>query len=259
MSHATSPTTFEQLSEQVKAGTERLLQEAETDAPDETLSSKAKELWDVVEEVEDLLETIDLEKLPDTVEVSALPDLLDLEELPNAIRENDPDLALDLSTLRHAVKLRELWNTVDLVDFGREMRQLKAELEDVVGPDALESNGDSEAAAEVTKFVDEVKGDATNVAFQQETKERIDAARNAVVEGHSKFEELYESNLRGSGYAGRRPVSNNPTAVSSVPHGPLPASVSTRVSTVPTNVRYAKLDASPRIYSRRWKSASRRP
>lgn len=259
MSHASSPTTFERLSDQVEAGTERLLQETETDGSDETLSSTAKELWDVVEEVEDLLETIDLEKLPDTVEVSALPDLLDLDELPNAIREKDPDAALDLSTLRHAIKLRELWNTVDLVDFGREMRQLRAELEDVIGPDAFDSSGDSEAAAKVKKFVGDVKGDATNAAMQQRAKKSAKTARRGVIEGHSKFEELYESDQRGSGYAGRKPVSNNPTAVSSVPYGPLPAGVSTRVSTVPTNVRQSKVDALPRIYSRRWKTASRRP
>ncbi|TYL38096.1 hypothetical protein CV102_12880 [Natronococcus pandeyae] len=259
MSHATSPTTFERLSDQVKTGTEQLLQETETDASDETLSTTAAELWDVVEEVEDLLETIDLEKLPDTVEVSALPDLLDVDELPNAIREHDPDLALDFSTLRQAIKLRELWNTVDLADFAKESRQLKAELEDVVGPDALDSSGDSEAATEVTEFVDEVKGDATNAAMQQKAKKRAKTARRGVIEGHSKFEELYESNQRGSGYAGRRPVSNNPTAVSSVPHGPLPAGVSARVSTVPTNVRQSKVDALPRIYGRRWKGATNRP
>ncbi|WP_306053092.1 hypothetical protein [Natronococcus wangiae] len=258
MSHATSSDTLEQLSDQLRAGTERLLQETD-DASEERLSTTAAELWDVVEEFEDLLETVDLEKLPDVVEVSALPELLEVEELPDAIREHDPDRALDLSAIRHAIKLRELWNSVDLVDFAKESRQLKAELEDVVGPDAFDSSDDSEAAAEVKKFVDEVTPDAKNAAIQQEVKEASTAARKAVLEGHSKFEELYESNQRGSGYAGRRPVSNNPTAVSTVPYGPLPASASTRVSTVPTNVRQARVDAPPRIYSRRWKGASRRP
>ncbi|AFO57706.1 hypothetical protein NJ7G_2475 [Natrinema sp. J7-2] len=45
--------------------------------------------------------------------------------------------------------------------------------------------------------------------------------------------------------------------VSSVPCGPLPDSVSTRVSTVPTTVRHAKTDVLTRIYARRWKTAAR--
>ncbi|WP_265108754.1 hypothetical protein [Halosolutus halophilus] len=253
MSQATSPTNFEQLSDQIKAGIERLFRETDGDGSDETLSSTAKELWDVVEEVEDLLDTIDLERLPDVVEVSALPDLVNLEELPNAIREKDPDLALDFSTIRHAIKLRELWNTVDLVDFQRELRQLKAEVEDVVGPDALGSSGDSRAAAEIRKFGEEEKGNATNAAIQQEVKEGAKTARKGVIEGHSKFEDLYESTQRGPGYLGRKPISKNPTAVSTLPYGPLPASVSTRVSTVPQSVRQARVDALPRIYAHRWR------
>lgn len=258
MSQSASQPPIERLSEQLTTGTERLLRDVETGASDETVAATATELREVVEEFDDLLGTIDLEKLPDVVEVSALPELLDLEELPDAIREKDPDAAIDLRALRRVIKLRELWNAVDLVDFTRESREFESELEDVVGPDALESSDDSEAAADLEAFTEEAKGDATNAAFQQELQERIETARNAVVEGHAKFEELYESNQRGSGYAGRRPISNNPTAVSLVPPGPLPTSVSTRVSTVPTNVRQAKIDASPRIYGRRWKRASSR-
>ncbi|OVE85321.1 hypothetical protein [Natronolimnobius baerhuensis] len=262
MSHAPSPTPFEKLSGQIEAGTERLLREAgdgsdgTLSASNETVSETAAELWDVVDEFEDLLETVDLEKLPDAVDVSALPDLIDLAELPAAIRESDPDLMLDLSQIRRAIHLRELWNAVDLVDFGSELRQLKDELEDVIGPDALASSGagESDAVAEVKQFVDDVKPEATNAAIQQEVAEGTTAARKAVVEGHSRVEDLYESNQRGSGYAGRRPVSKNPTAVSLVPHGPLPASISTRVSTVPTNVRGAAVDAPRRIYARRWRT-----
>lgn len=257
MSRASSATSFEQFSDRINAGTERLLQETTDNGSDETLSATAAELWDVVEEGEDLLGTIDLENLPDVIEVSALPDLIELDELPDAIREKDVDRVLDLSTLRRAIKLRELWNTVDLVDFQTELQQLEAELEDVVGPDLLESSGDSTAAADVKSFVDEIKPDATDAAIQQKAKKAAKTARKGVIEGHSKFETLYESTQRGTGYAGRRPVSKNPTAVSSVPHGPLPASISTRVSTVPANVRQSKVDALPRLYSRRWKTVGR--
>ncbi|ELY84090.1 hypothetical protein C485_16625 [Natrinema altunense JCM 12890] len=218
-----------------------MLRETATDASDETQATVA-ELLDVVTEVDDLLETIDFETLPDAVDVLALPALVAFDEIPHAIHERDPALAPDLSTIRDGVELRALWNTVDLVDFQRELRQLKRELEDIVGPDAFEASGDSEAAAEIRRFVDDVKPAATNAALQQEAKKAARTARGGVIEGHSKFESLYESTGRGPGSAGRKPVSNNPTAVSSVPSGPLPDSVSTRMSTVPTTVRHAKID-----------------
>ncbi|QLG49221.1 hypothetical protein [Natrinema halophilum] len=259
MSQALSPTSVEQLAHRLTAEIERLFRETTTSESDETRAATVAELIDVVEEVDDLLETIDFEQLPGAIDASALPDLVEFGGLPDAIRENDPDLALDLSTIENVITLREVWNTVDITDFVRELRQLKSELEDVAGPDAFGSSGDSEAAADLRNFVDEVKPDATNAALQQEAKKGAKAARKGVIDGHSKFEELYESTRRGSGYAGRRPVSKNPTAVSSVPYGPLPAGVSTRVSTVPANVRHAKVDALPRIYSRRWRSVAERP
>ncbi|MEY7848680.1 hypothetical protein AB7C87_05695 [Natrarchaeobius sp. A-rgal3] len=253
MNSATSPATSEGLSNRLEAKTERLLREVDSDS-DETLTATAAELWDVVDEFEPLLETIDFEKLPDAVELSALTDFIDLEGVPAAIRDRDPDAALDfdLDALRRAIHLRQLWNTVDLVDFRSALRRVNDELEDVVGADALASSGGSEAATQLSAFVDDVADDATNAAIQQQAMRGQKAARKGVIDGHETVERLYESMQRGPGYAGRRPVSNNPTAVSSVPYGPLPASVSTRVSTVPTNVRGAKVDALPRIYSRRW-------
>ncbi|MFU8868991.1 hypothetical protein [Natronococcus sp.] len=251
------PTPLEQLFDRLANALEELLRSVAEDATDETLATTAAELWDVVTEFEDVIETVDLERLPDAVDGAALPDVLDLERLPDAVRDRDPKLALDLDALRRAIELRELWNTVDLVDFGRESEELRAELEDVLGPDAFESDDDSETAEELEEFTEEVKGEATNAAFQQEVRERLEPAREAVIDAHSTFEELYESHQRGSGYEGRRPTSNNPTAVSSMPVGPLPASVSTRVSTVPTDVRHAKVEAFPRVYGRRWRSARR--
>lgn len=257
MVRATTDTSAERLFDQLEAGAERSIERTGEDA-DGARAETLAELVDVVRAIEDLLETVDLERLPDVVEPSALPGLLVPDGVPEAIRERDLDPVLDLGALRDVVNLRALWNTVDIVDFRRELDDLKSELEDVVGPDAFDSAGDSETAADISAFVEGVKPEATNAALQQEAGKAAERARNGVLEGHAKFEQLYESTGRGSGYAGRRSVSNNPTAVSSVPYGPLPTGVSTRVSTVPSNVRYAKIDAPPRIYGRRWRSVPRR-
>ncbi len=256
MSQTVSPIDVEHLLDRLTAGAERLLSKTAADGSDETRAALA-DLVDVLEAIDALLDTIDLETLPDALEVSALPALVDFGELPTAIRERDPDAALDLGTIRDVVEPRPLWNAVDLVDFVQGLRRLERELEDVVGPGALESSDDSAAAAEVRSFVADVKPDATNAALQQEVTKAARAAREGVIDGHSAFEAAYESSGRGPGYVGRRPVSKNPTAVSSVPYGPLPAGISTRVSTVPRHVRGAKVDALPRIYGRRWKTAGR--
>jgi hypothetical protein len=250
-------TPLEQLFDRLANALEELLRAVAEETSDETLAATAAELWDVVAEFEDVVDTVDLERLPDAIDGEAAVDVLDLEGLSEAIRERDPKLALDLDALRRAIELRELWNAVDLADFGRESGELRAELEDVLGPDAFDSTDDSEAAEELETFTEEVKGEATNAAFQQEVRERLEPAREAVIDAHSTVEELYESHQRGPGYEGRRPTSNNPTAVSSMPVGPLPASVSTRVSTVPTDVRHAKVEAFPRVYGRRWRRARR--
>ncbi|WP_408957193.1 hypothetical protein [Natrinema sp. 74] len=252
MTQVAPQTDLERVTNTLTAGIDRLLVEPAADG-----SEAAADLLDVVREIDDLLETIDFEQLPDAVDTSALPDLVEPDRVTDAIRERDPDLALDFTPIRRALVRRELWNAVDLVGFRRELRHLRRELEDVVGPGALGSAGDSEAAATIGELVEDLTPDATNAALQQEAKQKAKAARSGVIDGHSKLEALYESAGRGPGYAGRRPVSNNPTAVSSLPCGPLPAGVSTRVSTVPANVRLAKVDALPRIYGRRWKTAAR--
>ncbi|WP_254531639.1 hypothetical protein [Natrinema gelatinilyticum] len=251
MDQTQSLTSVEQLADGLLTGIERLLRELETSASDETLAATVAELLDVVLAVDDLLETIDFETLPDTVEMSALPALVEFDAFPDAIRERNPDPALDLGRLEDVITLRELWNTIDVVDFQRELRQLKRELEDIVGPNAFESPDDSEAVSDVKNYIEAIKPDATNAVFQQEAKKSAKVARNGLLEAHSEFDDLYESTRRGHG---RQPVSNNPTAVTTVPAGPLPAGVSTRVSTVPTNVRQAKVDALRRIYGRRWRT-----
>ncbi|WP_254525149.1 hypothetical protein [Natrinema caseinilyticum] len=253
MNQAQSPTSVEQLVDGLFAGTERLLRELETDASDETLAATVAELLDVVSAVDDLLETIDFERLPEAVEISALPDLVEFDALPDAIRERNPDPALDLGRLEDVIVLRELWNTVDVVDFSRELRRLKRELEDVVGPGAFESADDTAAVTDVETYIEDIQPDAANAAFQQAAKQSATVARNGLLEAHSEFETLYVTTQRG-----REPASNNSTAVSTAPPGPLPAGVSASVSTVPTNVRQARVDAIPRIYGRRWRTTARR-
>lgn len=253
MSTASIAPEFDRLSGRIVTGTEALLRVVEAEASDERVSELAGELWDVTAEIEALLETVDLEALPDGFDSAALPELIDLDGIPAAIREHDLDRMLDLDGIDHAIELRSLWNAVDLVEFRAASRRLAAELEDVVGSERLHSTGDSDAAADVGEYFEEVESKTTNAAIQQQAKKRVKRARSGVIRGHSAFEDAYVENRRRSG-SGRRSTSRNPTAVSLRPSGPIPDSASARYSTVPAAVRHAKIDPLPRIYARRWRS-----
>ena len=201
-----------------------------------------------------LLETIDLEKLPDVVDVGEVRSVVDLDRLSDAIRERDPDLAFDLSHLERVVDRRELWNALDVLEFVNAKRTLDRELEDVVGEDAsIEVGSDSNAVADAKAFASSLRDDAKDALLQQEVQERMEPLRDAVVEAHADAERIYASNEARFGDADERSVAGNATAVSLLPSGPIPNGVSTRLSTVPAEVPYSTIDALPRIYGRRWK------
>ena len=221
---------------------------------DSELAATAKELFDVLAATDVLLETIDLDKLPDIGDVRELRTLVDLDRLPDAIREHDPDLAFDLSHLERVVDRRELWNSIDVMEFVKAKRTLDRELEDVVGGVApIEGVEDSKAVADAKAFVSSLRDEAKDVVVQQEAQERLKVPRRAIVEAHAAAERNYASKRARVGNAAEEAKTGNPTTVSLLPSGPLPNGVSTRLSTVPAEVPYAVVDALPRIYGRRWR------
>ena len=249
--------TAEKLSARVETGIDQLTRAIERGDSDGGLPEITAQIGDVVEEAGHLLETVDLESLPDAIDFEELPKLVDAEQLPTAISDHDLDAALDLRTIRHAIRLRELWNSVDLVEFAKAKEQLECELVDVVGKNAIHGSGNSKAKTEVRQFVEEIRPEGTNAAIQQQAQKGARKARRGVLKAHAEIEDLYEANQRTLGYVGRRTVSRNPTAVSLIPRGPVSDSASTRFSSVPTNVRGAKIDSLPRIYGRRWRTVGR--
>ena len=236
--------------ERIQTALARLTAVLEETAPTAESTAAIAEIGDVVEEAGLLVESVDLESLPDVVVAEELPNLIDVDGLPEALENHDVDAALDLDTIRDAVRLRELWNAVDLVGFAEHESKLEDELADVIGDDRFDGAGDADAVAAVRTFVDEIRPEATTAATQQQAQKLVGNGREALVSAHETVEDRY---VRDS----HRRTSRNPTAVSLMPSGPLPASVSTRVSTVPDAVRGAKIDPLPRVYSRRWRTVQR--
>lgn len=234
--------------EEVQVGLDRL-RETFADDGDSALVERAAELWDVLDEFEDVLDTVDLSEAATAVDVDDLPDAIDIDDLPSGLVDAE-ESAVDLTHLGDALDLRDLWESVDLTDFGGEL----TELEDAI--DAATGDGDTfENVIEGPRIESDP---ATRQAYMAEMiAEAAEEFREVLLASHEQFRELYQENQERFGKPGRQPDSLNPTAVSTLPPGPVPDSASTRASTVPGRVRHSRADYQPeRIYGQRFVRAT---
>lgn len=236
------------------------------EADDETVIEVAEGLWTIVDEALDVLETIDFEELPDAIDFEELPDAIEAEKLSSAIQAGDAARAIDLAELYEAVDLRELWRAVDLTALRKEERELREVIERFLEENGEAIGADDGSASDDENGEDELLRNTSNVflgaesrqqALQQRIGKAIDAFRVALLETHATVRDLYEANQRKLGGSGRRSGSRNPTARSTRSRGPVPDSISTRVSTVPRRVRHSRTKPRPRIYGRRFERVRR--
>lgn len=253
MSDSPTPPESNSLLEHIETELKRKTPASADNDSGTSLTGTTKELFDVLEATDGLLRTIDLDELPNTLKKEKLPNLVDFDHLPDAVQERNPDLAIHLSNLEGVVNKGDLLNSIELLEFGKAKRRLDRELEDVLGEGALSGRGgDSEAVSDLKEFASSLRPEATQALVQQEAMAKAEAVRDAIVELHAVLERLYVSNKKRFRKADENQTARNPTAVSLLPSGPLPDSVSTRFSTVPARVLHAKIEPLPRIYGRRW-------
>lgn len=247
------------LSEKINSGIDRVILAFSDGESGTRLTGVEKELFEVLVASDALLETIDLDRVSESVDAGKLLERVDVDHLADAIEERNPDLAFDLSDLETVIDKRELLNSIDLLEFVKAKRHLDVELEDVVGKGGLAGVGsNSKASADIAAFVLLLRSEGPEALIQQEATAKAKAAQKKIIEAHVMLERFYEANKQrfSSGTEQRTP--RNPTAVSLLSPGPLPDSISTRVSTVPSRVRHSKAEPLPRIYSRRWAKVARR-
>jgi hypothetical protein len=246
---------LEELIPGIADGLEELKTQIVEGSDDEDVIETAEEIWEVLDEAEDVLDTIDLEELPDVIDVEELPDAIDVEEIPEAIADGDAGDAIDLTDLKEAIRFRELWEAADIGDLREQQKELEDEIDDVTGDG---DDGDEDGGLLDTEMG---MGDGAHMQFdpddrQEAIEEIISTAvqgfRTALLETHDKLRLLYEFNQEKLGGS----ESLNPTAVSTMPSGPLANSASTRHSTVPSQVKYSRANNPRRIYGRRFDNAN---
>lgn len=222
---------------------------------DDAVIETAEDLWTILDEAIDVLETIDFEGLPEAVDGHELPDAIEVEKLPAAIETGNAVEAIDLAELHEAIDLRKLWRAVDLPALRKEHEELAAEIEAFLesDEDAAGSDDDDDGGFDVDETVAGLfSPESRQQALQGRIGAAIDAFRIALFETHTTIRRLYEANQRTLGSGSR-----NPTARSTLSRGPFPDSISTRVSTVPRRVRHSRTKPRPRIYGRRFERVRR--
>lgn len=245
---------------EIANGLEELKNHIVQNSDDEDVIETAEEIWDVLDEAEDVLETLDLEEVPDVIELDELPDAIDVEEVPEAIADDELGDAIDLTDLKDAIRFRELWDAADIGDLREEQQDLEEEIDDVTDDDVTDGEGDEDDGLLSTGGVIGTGGGA-HTQFDPENREEkiqqlietaVQKFRTALLKTHDKLRLLYEYNQEKLGSSD----SLNPTAVSTMPSGPLANSASTRRSTVPSQVKYSRANNPRRIYGRRFDSAN---
>lgn len=237
---------------------ERIKTQIVENSDDEELIETAEELWEIVDEAEDVLDTLDLEEVPDAIDLDELSDAIDVEEVPEAIADDEVGEAIDLSELREAVEFRELWEAADISELREEKAELEGEVDDVTG-DGDGENEEDDGLLGTGGVIG--TGGGAHMQFDAEDRQAkirglietaVEKFRAALLKTHDKLRMLYELNQEKLGGSDSR----NPTAVSTMPGGPLPDSASTRTSTVPSQVRHSRANNPRRIYGWRFDHAN---
>lgn len=262
------------------------------DGDDSDLRELVENILEVLDEIEDVLQTIDFEEIPEAINVEEIPEAIDVEDVPNGLFDEDKN-AIKLRSVKEAVNLRKLWAAVDLTELYQEKQELDNEVDELTDQmSGDEDTADGEAEAEAAKAEDggildtgimadsdeddeDVEGDEDDKLFQnvvgvgdgahvefnsqarqavleEKIQDAVEKFRGVILATHGKLRKLYRMNQEKLGQPGRQPDSRNPTAASTMPSGPVPASASLRTSTVPSQVRYSRIKNPRRIYAHRF-------
>lgn len=247
----------------------------EEDESDETLGY-VRDLLEVADEAEDVLETVDLTELVEAVEYDDVDELVDLDELPEAFGDGEVTDVVKVRKLLQVLDLSDVWDAANVRQFWDERDELTDAVDDVT-EDEVDDEGDG--AGEDDSMMDLGLGDEDEEmvedvdfempefdgihdydprtienAVQMKAMEGIEGIRAALIEAHQKVSRLREENRHRLPEQDRQTHSRNPTAVSLLPKRERDDfGNSTRYSTVPRETRYSTAPNFRRIYGNRFK------
>lgn len=275
----------------VEGGLESLADEFDDDELEEIIEDLGNVVA-VLDEAEDVLETLDLADLPEAIDFEEVLEAIEVGEIPEFLADDERDVGdvVDLRQLFRAVNLLELWSSTDLREFWHEKGEFdeavdgltdeaeESEAEDnetlideAVNEAAEMADGDGDDEGMMDEAVDDFKEGAKDaygsaeqaledgdldeyqVIIQRQALEGIDKFRDALVETHGKFQELYEDNRKRMRRTDKSTHSRNPTAASTmtIDRSDM-GGVAGKYSTVPQAVKYSTAPNRRRIYGKRF-------
>lgn len=243
-----------------------------------------RDLWEVADELEDIIETIDLSDLPEAIDFERLPELVEADEIPEALADEDEDLgdAVKIRKLLKVIDLSELWGATDVRSLWKEKRELEDEIDDVTDDEGGDDggmldevtddeDGDDEGMVEgLTDDDEEMMDDvdwempdwdgiedydpeSAENAIQMKMMEGVEEMRGALLEAHDKLKTVREENRDRMARQDNSTNSRNPTAVSTMPTGDRKdVGSATRFSTVPRETRHSSAPNKGHIYGNRF-------
>lgn len=227
------------------------------------------DLVDVIEETEELLDTVDLSELPEAVELSELPSAIEGEDVPEAIANAEPRRAIDLTQLASLVEFSELWDAVAVRSFMQNKDELEAATDDVTDDESGDGeNGDDSGLVDSFDMSDSEDanggeesilddGQAKQLAIQSQLRDAVEEFRESALDARDQLKEArdtaQEKVEEKTGGGTGQPSSRNPTAYSTMVAGWKAGGWSSAsLSTVPKQTQHSSAPGHYRIYGRRF-------
>lgn len=243
-----------------------LVDTVDEDAPSET-GEYVRDLLAVVDEFEDVLETIELGELPEAVDFSELPELLAVDELPEAIDEGDAGELVKLRKLADVVDFSELWDAADVRELWRQKREMDDAVEDVTDGGDGDDEGMLDELTDDEGMMDDVDADDMDFdgiedydpetaenAIQAKLMAGVEEFRETVMDAHERLDSAQERVSEEMPEQDRETNSRNPTAVSTMPSRDRPdIGNAARFSTVPRETLHSTAPNMDRLYGDRFK------
>ncbi len=233
--------------------------ESVTAGDEDPAAGKLQALLHLVNLIQGVLKTSDVDELLDTLDLDELDSVVDLDSLPEALESGELGDAVELRNLRKLIEFGQLWDAVDITELMGSKGEISETIDSLTDDEEGEDGslfGDIEMEDFTGDGEDDGMGALTDpemiqAATQAQLDSAIDGFRDLLVETHARLNELREANQRR--FEGvEQPTSRNPTAFSTLStHSGPPKSGST-ASTVPRNVRHSTGPSRRRIYGRRF-------
>jgi hypothetical protein len=191
-----SDDSLTELIEQTRTAFTQLQNVFESAESFDDVTTAAENLWDVLDEGEDVLASLDTQEFLKTVDLTELPDVIELSNVPDAIERGKLRKALDLKALIQAINFREYWNSEEMQQLWKESQEFTDEVDDLTDDD---STNTAHALTDADDDTSELAAEATEGKLQSELMDNVEQFREQIKQARERLRTQIEESELGSG------------------------------------------------------------